>query len=46
MTGFIQYLFVIGQSGQELIRPASTSDRVRGRQDLAMLCHLLSTKQL
>ena len=46
MTGFIQYLFVIRQSCQELVWRTSAHNGVRGREAFAVLLHLLSAEQL
>jgi hypothetical protein len=46
MAGLVEDCFIVRKSRQKLVRRAPVSNRVHGRQALAMLLHLLFTEQL
>src|ERR1041385_7185981 len=46
MAGLVEYLFIVRQPRQKLVRRASAGDHVNGRKALAMLLHLLFAEQL
>jgi hypothetical protein len=46
VKGLVQYLFIVCQPRQELVRRASPGDHVNGGKAFAMLLHLLFAEQL